>query len=116
MAAKLNDRGIRAASIDSATPDVERRNLIEDFRLGKIRVLTNYGVLAQGFDAPATQTVIVARPTYSPNMYQQMIGRGLRGPKNGGKETCLILDVADNITNYDQKLAFTEFEHLWTRR
>ncbi|GLZ08898.1 hypothetical protein Acsp03_63640 [Actinomadura sp. NBRC 104412] len=116
MAAKLNDRGIRAASIDSATPDTERRNLIEDFRLGRVRVLTNYGVLAQGFDAPATETVIVARPTYSPNMYQQMIGRGLRGPKNGGKETCLILDVDDNITNYDQKLAFTEFEDLWSRR
>ena len=116
MAAKLNDRGIRAASIDSSTPDVERRNLIEDFRLGRIRVLTNYGVLAQGFDAPATETVIVARPTYSPNIYQQMIGRGLRGPKNGGKETCLILDVADNITNYDKKLAFTGFEYLWSRR
>ncbi|MFD0851219.1 DEAD/DEAH box helicase family protein [Actinomadura adrarensis] len=116
MAAKLNDRGIRAASIDSSTPDVERRKLIEDFRLGKIRVLTNYGVLAQGFDAPATETVIVARPTYSPNTYQQMIGRGLRGPKNGGKETCLILDVDDNITNYDKKLAFTEFEYLWSRR
>jgi len=116
MAALLNDRGIKAASIDSATPDAERRNLIEDFRLGKIRVLTNYGVLAQGFDAPATQTVIVARPTYSPNTYQQMIGRGLRGPKNGGKETCLILDVADNITNYRKKLAFTQFEYLWSRR
>ncbi|MUN38546.1 DEAD/DEAH box helicase [Actinomadura sp. NEAU-AAG5] len=115
MAAKLNDRGIKAASIESSTPDVERRNLIEDFRLGRIRVLTNHGVLAQGFDAPATETVIVARPTYSPNSYQQMIGRGLRGPKNGGKEMCLILDVADNITNYDKKLAFTDFEHLWSR-
>jgi type I site-specific restriction endonuclease len=46
-------------------------------------------------------------------MYQQMIGRGLRGPRNGGKETCLILDVADNIENYGPSLAFTGFEHLW---
>ncbi|WP_055478912.1 DEAD/DEAH box helicase [Sphaerimonospora mesophila] len=113
MAAKLNDRGIRAAAIDSATPDADRRSRIEDFRKKKIRVLTNYGVLAQGFDAPATEVVIVARPTYSPNVYQQMIGRGLRGLKNGGKETCLILDVADNIVNYDKKLAFTEFEEMW---
>ncbi|MEV0401940.1 DEAD/DEAH box helicase [Actinoallomurus sp. NPDC050550] len=116
MAAKLNGRRIKAASIDGTTPDTERRTLIENFRTGRIRVLTNYGVLVQGFDAPATQTVIVARPTYSPNVYQQMIGRGLRGPKNGGKETCLILDVADNITNYDKKLAFTQFEHLWSRK
>ncbi|MEU8270133.1 DEAD/DEAH box helicase [Sphaerisporangium sp. NPDC049002] len=115
LAAKLNDRGIRSAAIDSATPSGDRRSRIEEFRAKKIRVLTNYAVLAQGFDAPATEVVIVARPTFSPNVYQQMIGRGLRGPKNGGKETCLILDVADNITNYDKRLAFTEFEYLWSR-
>lgn len=115
MAAKLNGKGIRACAIDAATPTAERRKIIEDFRAGRIRVITNYGVLAQGFDAPATRTVIVARPTYSPNVYQQMIGRGLRGPRNGGKEACLILDVADNITNYDKKLAFTQFEYLWSR-
>ncbi|MET8156723.1 DEAD/DEAH box helicase [Sphaerisporangium sp. NPDC005289] len=116
MAAQLNDLGIRSAAIDSGTPDAERRSLIEKFRLKQIRVLTNYGVLAQGFDAPATEVVIVSRPTYSPNVYQQMIGRGLRGPKNGGKETCLILDVADNISNYDRQLAFTQFEYLWSKK
>ncbi len=116
IAAQLNDRGIKSAAIDSGTPDSERRTLIEKFRRKQIRVLTNYGVLAQGFDAPATEVVIVTRPTYSPNVYQQMIGRGLRGPKNGGKETCLILDVADNIINYDRQLAFTQFEYLWSSK
>ncbi len=116
MAAQLNDLGIKSASIDSGTPDADRRTHIERFRRKQIRVLTNYGVLAQGFDAPATEVVIVARPTYSPNVYQQMIGRGLRGPKNGGKETCLILDVADNIVNYDRQLAFTQFEYLWSNK
>ncbi|WP_436842170.1 DEAD/DEAH box helicase [Streptomyces cyaneofuscatus] len=113
LAAKLKDRGITAASVDSATSTGERRKSIEDFRRGRVRVLTNYGVLTQGFDAPATRAVVVARPTYSPNVYQQMIGRGLRGPGNGGKETCLILNVRDNITNYGKALAFTQFEHLW---
>ncbi|MEE1739545.1 DEAD/DEAH box helicase [Streptomyces sp. BE147] len=113
LAAKLKDRGITAASVDSATPTGERRKSIDDFRRGRVRVLTNYGVLTQGFDAPATRAVVITRPTYSPNVYQQMIGRGLRGPGNGGKETCLILNVRDNITNYDKALAFTQFEHLW---
>ncbi|MBB5075652.1 DEAD/DEAH box helicase [Nonomuraea endophytica] len=116
LAAKLNGRGIRSAAIESGTPDANRRSLIEQFRSKQIRVLTNFGVLAQGFDAPATEVVIVARPTYSPNIYQQMIGRGLRGPKNGGNETCLILDVADNIVNYDRQLAFTQFEYLWSKK
>ncbi|MEU7877110.1 DEAD/DEAH box helicase [Microbispora bryophytorum] len=116
LTAQLKDLGISSAAIDSGTPDADRRTLIEKFRNRQIRVLTNWGVLAQGFDAPATEVVIVARPTYSPNVYQQMIGRGLRGPKNGGKETCLILDVADNIVNYDRQLAFTQFEYLWSNK
>ncbi|MFJ4104972.1 DEAD/DEAH box helicase [Amycolatopsis japonica] len=115
LAAKLGDRGIRSAAIDSATPTPERRQRIESFRQGRIRVLTNYGVLSQGFDAPATRAVVIARPVYSPNDYQQMIGRGLRGTRNGGKESCLILDVRDNITNFQQDLAFTKFEHLWLK-
>ncbi|MFJ8283174.1 DEAD/DEAH box helicase [Streptomyces griseoluteus] len=116
LAAMLNDRGIPAAAVDSTTSAQDRRRRIEDFRAGRIRVLTNYGVLTQGFDAPATRAVVVARPVYSTNVYQQMIGRGLRGPKNGGKDTCLILDVSDNIANFDNRLAFTQFEHLWSRK
>ncbi|MFG2477156.1 DEAD/DEAH box helicase [Streptomyces fagopyri] len=116
LAAMLNDRGIPAAAVDSTTSTQDRRRRVEDFRAGRIRVLTNYGVLTQGFDAPATRVVVVARPVYSTNVYQQMIGRGLRGPKNGGEPTCLILNVSDNISNFDTQLAFTQFEHLWSRK
>ncbi|MFB8115492.1 DEAD/DEAH box helicase [Streptomyces sp. NPDC055962] len=116
LAAMLNDRGIPAAAVDSTSTTQDRRRRIEDFRAGRIRVLTNYGVLTQGFDAPATRVVVVARPVYSTNVYQQMIGRGLRGPLNGGKDTCLILNVSDNIANFDTTLAFTQFEHLWSRK
>ncbi|MGV9478058.1 DEAD/DEAH box helicase [Gordonia aichiensis] len=113
LAAKLNDRGIRSVAIDSGTPVADRRRSIEEFRKQNIRVITNYGVLSQGFDAPATRAVVIARPVYSANMYQQMVGRGLRGTRNGGKDECLILDVKDNIINFDNQLAFNEFEYLW---
>ncbi|WP_284742855.1 DEAD/DEAH box helicase [Amycolatopsis sp. RTGN1] len=116
LAAKLGDRGIRAVAIDSSTPLAERRKKIDDFRERRVRVITNYGVLSQGFDAPATRAVVIARPVYSANSYQQMIGRGLRGRLNGGKDGCLILDVRDNITNFSEALAFTDFEHLWQER
>ncbi|WGD42726.1 DEAD/DEAH box helicase [Streptomyces cathayae] len=116
LAALLNDRGVPSAAVDSTTSAQDRRTRIENFRNGRIRVLTNYGVLTQGFDAPATRAVVVARPVYSTNVYQQMIGRGLRGPLNGGKESCLILNVSDNVANFDTRLAFTQFEHLWSRK
>ncbi|MFJ8669066.1 DEAD/DEAH box helicase [Streptomyces sp. NPDC093600] len=116
LAAKLRDLNITASAVDSTTSPSDRRRRIDDFRACRTRVLTNYGVLTQGFDAPATRAVVVARPVYSPNVYQQMIGRGLRGPLNGGKETCLILNVRDNIENFDTALAFTQFEHLWSSK
>jgi superfamily II DNA or RNA helicase len=114
LAACLNARGVSAASISGATPPGRRRQTIEAYRQKNIRVLTNYGVLAQGFDAPATRAVVVARPTFSPNVYQQMIGRGLRGPANGGSEDCMILDVSDNIVNFEGELAWSGFDHLWS--
>ncbi|AZP18111.1 DEAD/DEAH box helicase [Streptomyces aquilus] len=116
LAARLRDRNITASAVDSTTSPGDRRRRIDDFRERRTRVLTNYGVLTQGFDAPATRAVVVARPVYSPNVYQQMIGRGLRGPLNGGKETCLILNVRDNVQNFDTALAFTQFEHLWSSK
>ena len=48
-----------------------------------------------------------------PNVYQQMIGRGLRGPANNGKEVCLVVDVADNVAAYGLELVFGEFEYMW---
>ena len=116
MAALLSLEGISAAPISAATEPAIRRHYIDEFRASRIRVLTNYDVLAQGFDAPAVRAVYVARPTFSPNRYQQMIGRGLRGPKNGGKKECLIVNVADNILQYGSELAFRQFEYLWNSR
>ena len=114
MASLLTLQGVSAAAIDYRTDQTVRRRNVDRFRQGEqLRVLTNYNVLTQGFDAPAVRAIYVARPTFSPNNYQQMIGRGLRGPLNGGKPTCLIVNVRDNWTMYGDSLAFYEFEYLW---
>ncbi|WP_043496451.1 DEAD/DEAH box helicase [Georgenia sp. SUBG003] len=114
LAALLTFRGVPARSVSAGTPPSQRRAYVERFRGGEIRVLTNYNVLAQGFDAPAVRAVYVTRPTYSRNLYQQMIGRGLRGPLNGGSEEVMVVNVADNVRQYGAKLAFYDFDHLWT--
>ena len=114
MAGLFNLNGVTSASLSSETDAGARRFYVEEFRKGRIRVLTNHSVLSQGFDAPSVRAIYIARPVFSPNVYQQMIGRGLRGPKNGGKEECLIVNVKDTIKNFEGKLAFTEFEDLWT--
>jgi superfamily II DNA or RNA helicase len=114
LAAMLTLRGVPARSISAKTEPAARKHYVSEFRAGRLRVLTNYGVLTEGFDAPAVRAVYVARPTFSPNLYQQMVGRGLRGPLNGGKDECLIVDVADNIVQYGGDLAFRGFDYLWT--
>ena len=113
MAGLLSYNGIPAKSVSGNTNMRSRQHYIEEFRQGRIRVLTNYGVLTEGFDAPSVRAVIVARPTYSPNVYLQMIGRGLRGPKNGGKPTCLIVNVEDTFDQFEEQLAYRDYEHLW---
>lgn len=113
LAGLLSLSGIPAMAIAGTTDSGVRRFAVEQFRTRKIRVLTNYGVLTQGFDAPAVRALYVTRPTFSPNLYQQMIGRGLRGPRNGGKEECLIVNIADNFVQFGEKLAFREFDNLW---
>ncbi|WUC00073.1 DEAD/DEAH box helicase family protein [Nocardia sp. NBC_00565] len=114
LAAVLSHSGIPASSIAGHTPASERRRLIERFKAKDVRVLTNYNVLSQGFDAPKVGAVYVTRPTFSPNRYQQMIGRGLRGPRNGGSEEVLIVNVRDNIEAFGTELAFHHFDRLWS--
>lgn len=113
LAGLLTLEGISSQSISSRTADSVRSYAVEAFRRKEIRVLTNYGVLTTGFDAPETRAIFVARPVYSPGLYQQMIGRGLRGPLNGGTDQCLIVNVADNVVAYGEQLAFRHFEHMW---
>ena len=113
LAALLSHHGVPAVSVSADTESAARRHYVEEFKAGRIRVITNFNVLTQGFDAPKVQAVYVARPTFSPNVYQQMVGRGLRGPKNGGSDEVLIVNVEDNFQKYGELLAFREFEYLW---
>lgn len=113
LAGLLSVQAVPAQAISAETDPTQRARAIQRFRAGDLRVLTNYGVLTTGFDAPALRVIVVARPVYSQGLYQQMIGRGLRGVGNGGKERCLIINIEDNVVNFGPSLAFRHFEHLW---
>ena len=112
IAAMLTLDGIPSAAISSSTPASERAVALERFRSRELRVLTNYSVLSQGFDAPKTDAVYITRPTQSEVRYQQMIGRGLRGPKNGGTEEVHLVNVLDNIREFDLSINYKRFEML----
>jgi superfamily II DNA or RNA helicase len=116
LAATLRYRGVEAASVSGQTGRQERRDIIDKFKLGELRVLTNCDLLIQGFDAPGVRALYIARPTFSPSAYIQMAGRGLRGPANGGKEECLIVDMADNFGDINELLGFHAYRDLWSEQ
>ncbi|WP_406341433.1 sacsin N-terminal ATP-binding-like domain-containing protein [Streptomyces sp. NBC_01578] len=113
LAATLQYRGVEAAAVSGQTGRQERRDIIAKFKKNEIRVLANCDLLIQGFDAPGVRALYIARPTFSPNAYIQMAGRGLRGPANGGKPECLIVDMADNFGDVNELLGYREYEDLW---
>jgi superfamily II DNA or RNA helicase/putative sterol carrier protein len=55
-------------------------------------ILVNVGMLTTGFDDPKVRTVVLARLTFSTNLFWQMIGRGTRGPATGGTPDCYVID------------------------
>ena len=111
LALILQTRGCNARAITGETPMDDRRTWIEDFKDGNLQVLTNFGVLTTGFDAPNIEAVIIARPTTSVVLYSQMVGRGLRGAAVGGSDSCTLVDVIDKIHNLPSiPQAFTFFD------
>lgn len=113
MAFLLRQQGIEAAFVSGGTRDVSRRKVIGDFRAGRIQVLCNCEVLTTGFDAPRVTHVVMARPTVSQVLYEQMVGRGLRGRLFGGTETCQIIDLEDNYKAERPELGYKRFRALW---
>lgn len=116
IAALLRLQEIDADSLDGGMRKQQRRRVVEKFKNGESQVLVNCDLLTQGFDAPKVRALYIARPTFSPNRYLQMVGRGLRGEANGGTDRCLIVNVADTFEQFGEELAYNEFDYLWSKK
>lgn len=106
LAVRLHLAGCPAAAVSGETDKLARQHFTNRFRAGEIRVICNHSVLTTGFDAPRADMIFISRPVFSPVLYMQMVGRGLRGPANGGTAHCEIVTVEDNIANHKDALAF----------
>lgn len=94
----LRARGEAAALVHGGTPKGERADLIRQFQSGDTRWMVNVNVLSEGFDAPHIDCVAMLRPTKSPGLYYQQVGRGFRLAE--GKTDCLVLDYAGNVLEH----------------
>ena len=98
--------GITAAAITGATSKKNRAQYIADFKAGRLTALVSVSVLITGFDAPNTDCLIIARPTISPILHVQMLGRGSRptpdkiSQEGERKRGCLCLDFCGNVNRH----------------
>lgn len=98
IATQFNDFQIPAAAVSAKTPDAVREKYIREFKSGKILILINVDLFDEGFDVPACEVVIMARPTASLGKYLQMVGRCMRSAF--GKIFGLIIDHVGNVVRH----------------
>ncbi|MFE6171750.1 DEAD/DEAH box helicase [Streptomyces sp. NPDC056464] len=120
IVAILSMFGIDAQQVTGESSTRHRDRVINRFKGPGTRpmVLSNYGVLTTGFDAPAASAAVIARPTRSLVLYSQMVGRVIRGPKASGTSTCDVVTVVDPaLPGFgDVAEAFTNWEDVWKAR
>jgi DNA repair protein RadD len=114
---EIRSHGVTCETITGDTPSGDRLRWLEEFKIGKIRCLTNNSVLTTGFNAPGVDLIAGLRPTLSAGLYVQIAGRGTRtvyskgfdlntqegrlaAIANGPKPYCLYLDFAGNVRKH----------------
>lgn len=90
MARVFNEAGVPSIAVWGDSPDEERRQALADLRDGIIRVLFSVDLFNEGIDIPDVDTLLLLRPTESPTLFLQQLGRGLR--KAHEKRWCTVLD------------------------
>lgn len=98
LAEGLRDAGVTTEVVFGTTRSDERAAVYERVKTGATSVLASVGVLTEGFDIPAISCAILARPTKSRGLWQQMAGRALR--LFPGKDRAVLLDITGDAVNH----------------
>jgi superfamily II DNA or RNA helicase/HKD family nuclease len=90
MARVFNDHGVPAVAVTGDTRDFERKRALRDLERGSVSVVFSVDLFNEGVDVPRVDALLMLRPTESPLLFLQQLGRGLR--KAEGKAVCTVLD------------------------
>jgi len=98
LSIKLNEKGISSDIVHAKTPKKERSQILEKFKSGELRVVTNCSALLTGYDFPALDCVILGKPTQSLSVFMQAVGRAMR--IHPDKEFARVVDVCNNLSRF----------------
>jgi len=95
IAGFLRDHQINASAVYGTLSQDERNSRINGFSSGHFQVLVSVNILREGIDVPLVDGILIMRRSLLQDdpMFTQILGRGLRGPKSGGTEKCLVWHV-----------------------
>jgi ribonuclease E len=99
VAAAFRDLGIKAKGVSGETPKRELARILADYESGKIDVLINAQLLAEGWNSPRATICMHLAPTASKRIYQQRVGRVTR--RHPGKEAGIVIDFVHPATKHD---------------
>lgn len=91
MARKFTDAGLVSVALTGDDAPEERSRVLHDLRAGKLRCVFSVEVLGEGVDVPDVDCLLLLRPTASPTVFAQQLGRGLRRAE--GKSHLTVLDL-----------------------
>ncbi len=106
LAAAFCSLGFVAKAVSGRQSHAERERLFAAWRLGEVQIVCNCSLLTEGFDFPEIAALVIARPTRSPSLYVQMLGRGTRPAP--GKQNCLVLDVVGNNPDTSRQIVLPD--------
>jgi DNA repair protein RadD len=109
MAVLLRQRGIDSGVVSRGARAVMQRMLIDDLRAGTLAVLCASELLVTGLESLQATHFVIARPTASGLLYEQMIAPALRGPVFGGVDGCVVIDLEDRYRSTQPKLGYQQF-------
>jgi len=99
VAQSFRDAGMKAMAVSGETPKRELANILADYEAGKIDVLVNAQLLAEGWNSPRATICMHLAPTASKRIYQQRVGRVTR--RHPGKEAGIVIDFVHPATKHD---------------
>ncbi len=102
LASLFCQAGRSAVAVSWHLRQSHREQIYADWRAGHIQIVCNCSLLTEGFDFPAIAALVIARPTRSPGLYVQMLGRGTRTAPD--KRDCLVIDVVGNTPDLSQQI------------
>jgi hypothetical protein len=99
VAQSFRDLGIKAKAVSGETPKRELAKILADYESGKIDVLVNAMLLAEGWNSARATICMHLAPTASKRIYQQRVGRVTR--RAPGKEAGIVVDFVHPATKHD---------------